>query len=994
MAAPSLTFSYSGRSSFVDVAQPRDFIDPTPPPPPTKGFYVEEVSFDVFAVFIEDLATGERTLIEGAYHFQPLFFSADESILVLQSGNASYPGSVYFYHLDTAELKVVSTYPNGTKAQGHSPSLSENGEVLAFVSLDPLLPDDTNGGSDVYVKNLTDGTLRRVSSTFDGGVPNEAVRNAKISPDGTKVLFTTQATNMTGYPDGRNQDVFVRDLVTGELVHVSRAANGGASNGTNSNAYFSPDGSWILFNSTATNLVATPGSGSNPTYKYDLRPEGRLIFDATTSGSTIRFETGDGSAAIVENGAGGAPVQISHLYQADGNYTARLVASQAGEPDSVRNVNVVIRGYGDAAVSLVGTGGIDMMLLSRFNDLATGGNGDDILKGAGGDDTLSGGNGNDWLDGGTGDDTLNGGAGDDRYFVDSLQDRVVEGANAGIDTVSSTVDYTLGDHVENLTLLGFAALSGTGNMLANTIIGNRGANTLNGLAGDDWLEGGGGKDTLVGGLGDDTYVVVTNDNDVIVEAANAGTDTVRVSTTGVHTFYTLGRNLENLVLLDGMTGGTGNDADNTIIGNRSDNQLRGGAGADRLEGGAGNDYLDGGAGNDLMIGGSGDDTYVWTPGDIINERANGGIDTVETSFDVSIPLLIENVRLTGATHATATGNDGDNVLTGNDGNNTLRGLGGNDTLIGGPGSNRLEGGSGNDLYIVSGTRDTIVEEAGGGIDTVHSSANHFLAAHVENLVLLGTANLAGSGNDLANVITGNSGNNKLLGGAGDDTLIGGDGDDILQGGLGIDRMIGGQGNDTYGYSAGDIIVEEADGGIDTVVTSVAVTLASMVENAELLGSAHVGATGNAIANVLTGNTGNNHLRGLGGADTLLGGRGDDTLEGGAGTDLLTGGIGKDTFLYRNASEGGDLIVDFVGAWDKLAFSSDGFDLGLSPRQLGAHMFVAGSGATATRNYAQFLYDTDTQTLSLDKDGRGSGAAVLIATFADNVQLQASDIFLI
>ena len=124
-----------------------------------------------------------------------------------------------------------------------------------------------------------------------------------------------------------------------------------------------------------------------------------------------------------------------------------------------------------------------------------------------GNDTLSGGAGNDTLDGGTGTDSLSGGAGDDTYIVDATGDSVTENTNEGIDTVQSSVTYTLGAEVEHLTLTGSSALSGTGNALDNVLTGNSANNTLTGGAGNDTLNGGAGSDTMRGGTGNDLYMV-------------------------------------------------------------------------------------------------------------------------------------------------------------------------------------------------------------------------------------------------------------------------------------------------------------------------------------------------------------------------------------------------------------------------------------------------------------------------------------------------------
>ena len=139
--------------------------------------------------------------------------------------------------------------------------------------------------------------------------------------------------------------------------------------------------------------------------------------------------------------------------------------------------------------------------------------GNDRLNGTAGRDVIYGYEGDDVLNGRAGADTMLGGAGDDIYRVDDAGDVVTELADEGADRVISTISYTLGDNVENLTLTGTEAISGTGNALDNVIVGNDASNTLDGLAGDDRLTGGAADDILLGGEG----------NDVLNGAAGADT---------------------------------------------------------------------------------------------------------------------------------------------------------------------------------------------------------------------------------------------------------------------------------------------------------------------------------------------------------------------------------------------------------------------------------------------------------------------------------------
>jgi len=158
------------------------------------------------------------------------------------------------------------------------------------------------------------------------------------------------------------------------------------------------------------------------------------------------------------------------------------------------------------------------------------------------------------------------------------------------------------------------------------------------------------------------------------------------------------------------------------------------------------------------------------------------------------------------------------------------------------------------------------------IDTLTASVTTTLPANVENLTLTGAAAINGTGNAGNNVITGNTGNN------------------ILDGGLGTDTLIGGLGNDIYVVdSATDTITELANGGTDTIQSSVTYTIAALVnvENLTLTGAAAINGTGNAGNNVITGNTGNNILNGGAGIDTLIGGLGNDIYVVDSATDTIT-----------------------------------------------------------------------------------------------------------
>ena len=146
------------------------------------------------------------------------------------------------------------------------------------------------------------------------------------------------------------------------------------------------------------------------------------------------------------------------------------------------------------------------------------------------------------------------------------------------------------------------------------------------------------------------------------------------------------------------------------------------------------------------------------------------------------------------------GGRGDDRLLGRDGDDMLVGGAGDDWLIGGGGADLMLGGAGKDRYVVDDAGDRVVESDDGGVDLVRATIDYVLADAVERLRIGGSA-VAGTGNDLGNIIVGNARDNMLHGWAGDDRLVGGRGDDLLVGGAGADVLRGDAGRDTFRYDA-------------------------------------------------------------------------------------------------------------------------------------------------------------------------------------------------
>ena len=598
-------------------------------------------------------------------------------------------------------------------------------------------------------------------------------------------------------------------------------------------------------------------SGINAAQLIDLRPEtysnvGGLTGNLTIArGTVIENATGgNGNDTLIGNSAN------NHL---NGNAGADTMIGGTGDDvyyiDNVADVVVENAGEGyDSIISSISFAlwqngqNIEGLELHGAADLNGTGN---AL-----DNVITGNFGNNVLNGGAGADNMLGGAGNDTYHVDNVGDTIVEFAGEGIDTVISSVSYALwqqGQHIEHLRLIGTANINATGNGLANTLTGNSGNNVLDGAL---------GADRMIGGAGNDSYSV-DNVFDAVVELAGEGIDTVY--STVSYILWQQSQHIENLTLIGTANiNATGNGQANTLIGN------------------SGNNVLDGAVGADTMIGGAGNDTYsVDNVGDRVIELAGEGIDTVYSTISYQLwqqGQYIENLTILGSGDLTAVGNALNNVITTNLGNNVLNG---------GLGADTMSGGAHNDTYYVDNVGDVVIETAGNGTDTVISSVSYALwqqGQHIENLTLIGAANINATGNGQANTLIGNSGNN------------------VLDGAVGADTMIGGAGNDVYSVdNLGDTIVELAGQGIDTVFSSVNFALwqhGQHVENLTLIGSSNLSGVGNARSNVIQGNSGSNWL------------------DGSAGNDTLTGGTGADTFVFLAAGDT-DTITDFQDGIDTI-----------------------------------------------------------------------------
>jgi Ca2+-binding RTX toxin-like protein len=435
-------------------------------------------------------------------------------------------------------------------------------------------------------------------------------------------------------------------------------------------------------------------------------------------------------------------------------------------------------------------------------------------------------------------------------------------------------------------------------------------------------------------------------------------------------------------------------------------------------------------------------------GDIFAADSSDLITNIGTIIGgISLGVGNDVYQGTGQVTGTISGDEGNDTLTGGVYNDAFNGGNDNDTLDGGRGADTLTGGNGDDTFYVDTTGDRVFEGNSGGADTVYTSVSYTLRAgqEIENLSVNPDADYADlainlTGNEYANTLTGNDATNRLNGKAGADTMIGGDGDDIY-----------------YVDNVGDVVVETANHGNDTVYTTVDHTLSANVETLRAQGTGDLALTGNATANTITGNAGANLIDGSAGADRMVGGDGDDiyyvdnlgdtvveglvggidsvqagvsftlgyyvenltltgaaaidrtgnvnantitgngaanTIGGRGGLDTLTGNGGADTFVFASRLDAG------VNNSTITDFAHGTDHIALDDRFF---RFIGTGGtldeqffttAAPTTGAQHIIYDAATGVLSHDLDGVGSRPAIAFAQVTIGTVLDHNDFLIV
>jgi Ca2+-binding RTX toxin-like protein len=431
------------------------------------------------------------------------------------------------------------------------------------------------------------------------------------------------------------------------------------------------------------------------------------VVGATVTGNTFNnVLTGNENDDTLKGGGGN-----DTLTGNDGNDTLDGGVGKDVMTGGKGNDTYTIDDAGDKVTELAGQGDHDLVktsialkaVIANIEDYTYTGADAWTFTGSKDANVITGGDGNDVLAGGGGADTLAGGKGNDTYTVDA-DDTVIEGSNAGIDTViTAETTFTQIANVENYIYTGKAKWDFTGNALDNAITGGALDDKLTGGDGDDVLDGGKGNDTLDGGLGNDTYILDST-GDVVVTDIGGSNDTIQTNAlitgfvTGIESYTYTGK--ANWTF-------TGDTNANTLIGGSGNDVLNGADGADTLKGGLGNDTLDGGAGDDTAVfSGLARDYHVVfgvgtvTVQDLNAKDGNDGVDTLKNIEHVVFadgPLEFAMAQITGI-------NAGDDAGFSVSGAGDVNGDGFADFIIGGQLLDGAQANSGG-AFILFGGKD-------------------------------------------------------------------------------------------------------------------------------------------------------------------------------------------------------------------------------------------------------------------------------------------------
>lgn len=641
---------------------------------------------------------GENNILQGTTDADTLIgHGGDDTYIVNHAGDVVQELVRVSSNLANSpgEITRISISQAGSQVNGNSynASFSPDGSKLLFHSYaSNLITGDTNTRSDVFIKDLLTGQVTRVSTNTAGAQVNGSSLNASFSPDGTKVLFYSEATNLVANDTNNRADIFIKDLMTGAVTRVNTTTLGEQANNYSDNARFTADGTSVVFDSNE-GLSPDDTDGNPDIFIKNLMTGDITLASTTRDGDNIRLHSSKGIIS-----PDGSKLSFEVVY----DYT---FVSSSGAHYAKHYDYIMIKDLNTGEI--VDTLGGQLLLP-----------GSSILQYTG---KASFSEDNTKVIFYSNVDLLNSSTlvHEDCIFIKDLIGGGIEKIGAGNDPQffdnDTKVIYRNGTDVYVKDLVGGTISCISRDENGNPVTGASAANFKVSPFSDQVLFESDSNGWVTGDTNNVSDIFIKDISSLYAMQDGGGADTVESSVS-----YTLPEFVENLILTGTANiNGTGNALDNSITGNSGNNNIDGKQGADSALGGAGNDiyYID--EDGDRVI--EYHETVEWQDaGYIYNEQDDGGYDKIFSSIDFGLVdkfydyqhvdsgetrtltsgLYVEEIELTGSGDLKAFGNYQDNKLIGNTGNNILDGGSGNDVLDGRAGADILRGGSGNDTYIV------------------------------------------------------------------------------------------------------------------------------------------------------------------------------------------------------------------------------------------------------------------------------------------------------
>jgi Tol biopolymer transport system component len=687
-------------------------------------------------IFVHDRLTGQTTrvsvtsdgteAVNNQFSFQnDSFFptiSSDGRFVAFVSeatnlvpGDTNSANDIFIHDRQTGQTTRVSVASNGTQTSSFldstSPAISADGRFVAFVSeANNLVPNDTNNGDDIFVHDRQTGQTTRVS-VASNGIQTDSFRDSDspaISADGRFVAFASSATNLVAGDTNSTDDIFVHDRQTGQTTRISVASNGTQANGNNATPSISADGRYVVFASSATNLVAGINGGIFLHDRQTGQTTNVVVGLGGTQGngpSSNPQISGDGRYVVFQSNA-------SNLVTGDSNGRADIFRfdRQTGQTIRINVANDGTQANQNSSSPTISSDGRYLGFASDATNLILGDSNQtaDVFV----YDTMAA---TEFIPLVT-------------LSVDPV--RVAEGGTTnliytftrdGSPTDSLTVNYTITgsatkgtDYANISTSVTFAAGSSTATVIVNpTPDGSLEADeTVNLTLASGVGYAIGTTTPVTGTIFDSIPPTVSINNLTVVEGLNTNAIlTVSLdnpSSQPVTVNYTT-----SPVTATANSDYTTKTGTLTIPANSSEGTISIIIRNDNLN--------------------ENNETFTVTLSNPVNATLTNAIgtvtitDTLQSAVTTTLTANVENLQLTGSNPINGTGNAGNNRITGNIANNILSGGSGNDSLNGEEGNDSLNGGLGNDTLAGNAGNDTLTGAA--GIDRIeYRSTSAFVAS--------------------------------------------------------------------------------------------------------------------------------------------------------------------------------------------------------------------------------------------------------------------------